>query len=130
MYILHSLIPQSNFNGERPEAVGANPGLTFSGACDMAGNVREWCWNETPNGRCIRGGAWDDGTYMITLPIGAPALGRSARNGFRCARYIDPAKVAAPAFEMVKNPESPSYSRGVKPVPDALFLSYRETVFL
>ncbi len=126
MYLLHSLIPQSNFRGEGPEAVGANPGLTFSGAFDMAGNVREWCWNETANGRCVRGGAWDDGSYMITLPIGAPALDRSDRNGFRCAQYIDPAKIAESAFATVKNPETPSYSRGVKPVPDALFQSYRE----
>jgi eukaryotic-like serine/threonine-protein kinase len=127
MYITHSLIPQSNFRGEGgPEAVGTNPGMTYSGAYDMAGNVREWCWNETPNGRCVRGGAWNDGTYMITVPIGAAAMDRSARNGFRCVRYVDPAKVTASAFEMVKNPESPSYSRGVQPVPDALFLSYRE----
>jgi dienelactone hydrolase len=126
MYILHSLIQQSNFRGEGPEAVGINPGMTFSGVCDMVGNVREWCWNETPNGRCIRGGAWDDGTYMAMIPIGTAPLDRSARNGFRCVRYVDPAKVAASAFEMVKNPESPSYSRGVKPVPDALFQSYRE----
>jgi eukaryotic-like serine/threonine-protein kinase len=125
MYILHSLIPQSNFNGEGPEAVGTNPGMTYSGALDMAGNVREWCWNETPNGRCIRGGAWNDGTYMITLLIGAPALDRSARNGFRCALYVDPASVAASAFSSIKNPESPSYGR-VKPVSEALFQSYRE----
>jgi eukaryotic-like serine/threonine-protein kinase len=126
MYILHSLIPQSNFHGEGPEAVGANQGMTYSGALDMAGNVREWCWNETPNGRCVRGGAWNDGTYMVAIPMGAAAPDRSARNGFRCVRYVDPAKVAASAFEMVKNPESPSYSRGVKPVSDALFRSYRE----
>jgi serine/threonine protein kinase/dienelactone hydrolase len=126
MYILHSLIPQSNFSGEGPEAVGANPGMTYSGAIDMAGNVREWCWNETSNGRCIRGGAWNDGTYMITIPIGAPALNRSGRNGFRCARYVDAAKIPASAFEMVKNPESPSYSRGVKPAPEDQFRIYRE----
>jgi eukaryotic-like serine/threonine-protein kinase len=126
MNLTHSLIPQSNFRGEGPEAVGTNSGMTYNGAYDMAGNVREWCWNETPKGRCVRGGAWNDGTYMITIPIGAAALDRSARNGFRCVLYTDPAKIAASAFEMVKNPESPSYSRGVKPVPDAIFLSYRE----
>jgi eukaryotic-like serine/threonine-protein kinase len=125
MFILHSLIPQSNFNGEGPEAVGANSGMTYSGALDMAGNVREWCWNETPNGRCIRGGAWNDGTYMITQLIGAPALDRSPRNGFRCVRYVDPAEIAASVFAPVKNPESPSYGR-VKPAPDDLFRSYRE----
>jgi formylglycine-generating enzyme required for sulfatase activity len=124
MYILHSLIPQSNFRGEGSEAVGANPGITYSGAYDMAGNVREWCWNETPKGRCVRGGAWNDGTYMITLPVGAPALDRSSRNGFRCVRYVDPAKVAPSAFAMIKG-GSRSYDK-VVPAPDAVFQSYRD----
>ncbi len=123
MNILRSLIPQSNFNGAGPEAVSANPGIAFSGAYDMAGNVREWCWNEIPNGRCVRGGAWNDGTYMITLPIGAPAMDRSPRNGFRCALYVDPAKVAPLAFAMIKH-GSRSFDKAV-PVPDALFRSYR-----
>jgi serine/threonine protein kinase/formylglycine-generating enzyme required for sulfatase activity len=123
MPILRSLIPQSNFRGEGPEAAGANPGIVYSGAYDMAGNVREWCWNETPKGRCVRGGAWNDGTYMITMHMGAPALDRSPRNGFRCVRYADPAKVAASAFAMVKY-ISRSYDNAV-PVPDAVFQSYR-----
>jgi eukaryotic-like serine/threonine-protein kinase len=126
MYISHSLIPQSNFRNKGPEAVGTNSGMTYSGALDMAGNVREWCWNETSNGRCVRGGAWNDDTYMVTIPIGAAAFDRSDRNGFRCVRYVDPAKVAASAFAPIKNPESPSYSRGIKPVPEDQFRIYRE----
>ncbi|MBN1831119.1 MAG: SUMF1/EgtB/PvdO family nonheme iron enzyme [Deltaproteobacteria bacterium] len=123
MRILRSLIPQSNFRGEGPEAVGANPGMVYSGAYDMAGNVREWCWNETSKGRCVRGGAWNEGTYMITILIGAPALDRSPRNGFRCVRYADPAKVAASAFAMIKH-GSRTYDN-VVPAPEAVFQSYR-----
>ena len=48
--IVHSLvpflIPQSNFDGNGPAEVGTYPGIAASGARDMAGNVREWCWNE------------------------------------------------------------------------------------
>jgi len=50
--------PFSNFRGKGPVPVGSLPGITSYGAFDMAGNVREWCWNETPKGRLIRGGAW------------------------------------------------------------------------
>ncbi len=57
--------PFSNFRGKGPVPVGSLPGITSYGAFDMAGNVREWCWNETPKGRLIRGGAWDDNTYMF-----------------------------------------------------------------
>src|SRR5215469_15340930 len=35
----------SNFGGNGPAKVGSYAGLSQAGAYDMAGNVREWCWN-------------------------------------------------------------------------------------
>ena len=64
--LLHAfLAPLSNFKGKGPAPVGSNPGMTSYGAYDMAGNVREWCWNEAPKGRIIRGGAWNDAIYLF-----------------------------------------------------------------
>ena len=31
----------------------------------MAGNVKEWCWNESGSGRMILGGAWNEPGYMF-----------------------------------------------------------------
>ena len=30
----------------------------------MAGNVKEWCWNESRGGRMILGGGWNEPNYM------------------------------------------------------------------
>ena len=121
--------PFSNFRGKGPVAVGSLPGITSYGAFDMAGNVREWCWNETPKGRLIRGGAWDDNTYMFNELSQVPPMDRSAKNGFRCALYPDPGKIPGSAFQMVK-PIGLTFStkrmNGEKAAPDPVFRVYRE----
>jgi dienelactone hydrolase len=119
------LAPFCNFLGKGPVPVGSLPGLTSFGAFDMAGNVREWCWNETPVGRIIRGGAWGDNTYAFGNRGQAPAMDRSAKNGFRCALYPDPEKIPATAvrFEKLGEPVDPSQ---VKSVPDPVFQIYKE----
>lgn len=117
--------PFSNFNGKGPVPVGSLPGITSYGAFDMAGNVREWCWNETPKGRLVRGGAWDDNTYMFGNRVQAPPMDRSAKNGFRCALYSDPEKIPGSAFEPAKF-GAPTDFYKVKTVPDSVFQVYKE----
>ncbi len=126
--IIHSLIPLSNFGGEGPAAVGSHPGMVLSGAYDMAGNVREWCWNETPQGRAIRGGAWNDATYMFTEITQALPFDRSARNGFRRVRYLEPEKVPATAFAPTRLTTRRDFSQE-KPVAADVFRVYKEQFF-
>jgi len=117
--------PFSNFQGKGPVPVGNLPGITSYGAYDMAGNVREWCWNETQQGRLIRGGGWSDNSTMFGNLGQAPPFDRSSRNGFRCALYPDPERIPESAFQMVKIGETRDYYKE-KPVPDPIFQVYKE----
>jgi dienelactone hydrolase len=123
--------PFSNFNVKGPVPAGSLPGITPYGAYDMAGNVREWCLNDTLQGKLVRGGSWDDNAYQFDNPSQAPPFDRSPHNGFRCALYPDPTKVSSSAFQMVKWTGVPllagtiSFSR-TEPVPDSVFRAYKE----
>ena len=114
----------SNFGSSGPSRVGAHEGMSSFGAYDMAGNVREWCLNESKGGRCVRGGAWNDVSYMYGHLSQAPAFDRSEKNGFRCVRYLDKAKIPQRAFARVDWPTR-DY-RHEHPVSDAIFQVYAD----
>ena len=117
------LAPFANFRGQGPVAVGTENGITAYGAYDMAGNVREWCWNEVGQGRAVRGGAWSDNSYEFGNLRWAPPMDRSARNGFRLAVYPD--RRAVPEAEFAPRPESVDFG-ALQPVSDAVFQVYKE----
>jgi len=119
------LAKMSNFDGKGPAPVGTYPGMTGYGTYSMAGNVREWCWNESQNGRVIRGGAWNDATYMFLNRSQASPFDRSPKNGFRCVLYIDPDKIPKSAFEAISLREVPDFYKE-KPVSDSVFQIYKE----
>jgi dienelactone hydrolase len=125
------LAPFSNFLGKGVVPVGSLPGLTPYGAFDMAGNVREWCSNETAQGRLIRGGAYGDTTYMFDSWSQAPAMDRSSKNGFRCAIYPEPEKIPEPAFQTAMISGKTRYGGAEeitkqKPVDDSIFQIFKE----
>ncbi len=115
----------SNFKGRGPVTVGSLQGMTAYGALDMAGNVREWCSNETPEGRVIRGGAWGDSPYMFNNISQAPAMDRSAKNGIRCALYLEPGRIPRSAFRALKV-ENLSVFFKETPVAESIFRVYRD----
>jgi eukaryotic-like serine/threonine-protein kinase len=90
---LHSdILWASNFDGAGTSPVGSQPGISRHGVYDMAGNVKEWTWNEADGRRYALGGAWDEPRYMFTDLDARPPMDRQPNNGFRCARFEDPAE--------------------------------------
>src|SRR5207247_9120466 len=88
--IFAEILQLSNFSGKGPARVGTYQGLSPYGSYDMAGNVKEWCWNETGGKRYILGGAWSDPGYFFAEPEAQSPFDRSATNGLRCVRYSAP----------------------------------------
>jgi eukaryotic-like serine/threonine-protein kinase len=114
----------SNFENQGPAEAGKYRGVNLFGAYDMAGNVREWCWNSTEIGKVIRGGAWDDATYLYRDISQLSSFDRSEKNGFRCALYLDIEKVPKTAFDPIKVGLVRDYYN-IKPVNEATFNIYK-----
>lgn len=117
------IVPQSNFGGDGPASVGSYGAISASGAYDMAGNVREWCWNGTEDGRKYAlGGAWNDPTYNFSLPQPQSPWDRLEVNGFRCVVYPKDSSVPATFFA--------AFGHGnlnveeIPPVSDEVFQAY------
>jgi eukaryotic-like serine/threonine-protein kinase len=116
------IIPASNFSKKGLARVGQYPGISEAGAYDMAGNVKEWCSNESEDGlRFTLGGAWSDPSYRFANADALSPFDRSATNGFRCVRYTSS---LIPALTGPVHRDFRDYAKE-KPVGDELFRAYQ-----
>ena len=77
---------RANFKGTGPAPVASFEfGMSPYGALNMAGNVSEWCLNQTTTGNIASGGSWDDFYYSFGYHGSFPSFYSSAKLGFRCA---------------------------------------------
>jgi serine/threonine protein kinase/dienelactone hydrolase len=119
------ILPLSNFGGPGPAKVGTYAGIGSSGAKDMAGNVREWCWNAADDRRYCLGGMWKDPSYMFTLSIALSPWDRSPGNGFRCVVYPEGTSVASKLFQEINLAFHDPYS--IPPLSEEALRIYRST---
>jgi len=92
------------------------------GTTGMAGNVREWAWNEVEGRHYALGGAWNDPLYMAVDDDARPAEDRSDTNGFRCITETAP---SAPAVYAAGTANRDLEYAKQKPVDDATFTVFR-----
>jgi dienelactone hydrolase len=120
--VFSEIVAASNFSGKGLAPAGSMGGLGPYGTVDMAGNVKEWCWNDAGRGRrYIAGGAWNEADYMFHDEDAQSPFERRPTFGFRCMLQHEPlaARLTAPLETLERDP------RSLKPVSDDVYEAYR-----
>ncbi len=116
------IVPGSNFGGQSASPGGTTSGMSGFGVFDMAGNVREWCFNSDGRNRFILGGGWSDATYLFNDAFTQPPFDRSVINGIRLAKYLSDESNLRVAMQPVTRAYRDYVSE--KPVSDAEFRTF------
>ncbi|HVR28153.1 MAG TPA: protein kinase [Thermoanaerobaculia bacterium] len=102
------VLTAGNFAGRGSEATTRLKEVGPYGTYGMAGNVKEWVWNEFEDQRYILGGAWNEPVYMAIYDDVRPPLHRAEMHGFRCVKESTPSEAIAYA----------PYGTGLQPARD------------
>ncbi len=118
------MLPQSNLATDATVPVGTTRSISWVGNFDMAGNVREWIFNEVGDRRYALGGAWNDESYRaIDQAHTQVALDRKPGNGLRLALVRD----EPDTIDAARAPDSLPASRASRDITSAAQVS--EDVF-
>ena len=115
------ITPLSNFSAS-PAPAGKYQGIGPLGTYDMAGNVAEWCLNESGGGaRYQLGGGFNTPANEYFEPGGLPPFHRAANAGFRCVRNTAP----LPANATAERRQSIRDLANARPAPDTVYQIYK-----
>jgi formylglycine-generating enzyme required for sulfatase activity/predicted esterase len=115
------IAPGSNFSSTGTVPVEGEGALSGFGTTDMAGNVKEWCRNESSlRKRFILGGGYGESTVMFNEMDAQSPWDRRPSFGFRCVKLDGPAAADAAATVEFRSRDVSSE----KPVSDEIFKAY------
>ncbi len=120
--IFSEVLQVSNFGGKGPLPVGASGSLGPFGTFDLAGNVKEWVWNESSAGRrFVLGGAWFEAAHAFNDEDARGPFTRDAGFGFRCMLPGAPldASLTRPVVTLERD------TAALVPVGDEVFQAYK-----
>ena len=111
----------SNFSGKGTSRVGEFAGIGPWGTYDMAGNAREWLWNNmSEDRRWVAGGAWSELPYLFWNQIdSADPWDRSPINGLRCMRSLPGETISAQLLAPAR--QSSVDFPALEPVPEPTY---------
>jgi pimeloyl-ACP methyl ester carboxylesterase len=99
--------------------------MSTLGIYDLAGNVREWCFNEAGEGqRATRGAAWPEASFHVGWVIPKPVFDRHPTNGIRLIRNTEGEERLAVLREPVERTVTRDF-RVEEPVSDRDFEVFR-----
>ncbi len=118
-----AIIPLSNY-GDGPKNVTTLQAISRFGVIGMAGNAREWTFNESNRAgeHFILGGGWNDEVYSFNDAYTQNGFDRSSTNGFRCMQPVETGAVSERLTRRIELPFRDYASE--TPVTDVVFRQF------
>ncbi len=114
------LLPRGRYFADGPLPVGQAGAVSRYGTQDLAGNIKEWCWNEAAaDQRYTLGGGWSDPAYFFNDADARSPWDRGPAFGFRCMKLTEERPLVARFTDRVPF-EFRDFSRE-RPVSDEVF---------